>query len=166
MKELIDKYFREQDILKGCLLLGYHYDEAAATFTLVGRPGYFYGVDWSKNPFFKVHFTGVSKFQHVFPDAKTSRMMGHTYSSFLAESNKGAYEADRSRLKIDRNRDRFQLVIELTYRLGYITFDFMDGDVEFLFTNYKKIGENDVYFYPETNEPIDFYHPFGRLGGL
>ena len=162
MKEFIDKYFQEQDILKECLLLEYYYDEAASTFTWVGRPGNFFEIDWSRNPFFKVHFTGVLNYLHTFPDPGAGKTMTHNYSSFFAEKNTGTYLAYGSRLQTDGNR--YLIEIDMTYELGYITFIFMDVEVEFLFTNYKKVGENHVYFHPETNVPIDFNHPFGRVG--
>jgi hypothetical protein len=157
--ELIKNYFIKQDILKESLLLEYYYSESNNKFTWVARPGLFTNLDLKKNPFFKIYFTGVKNYQHIFNKHKNSYF--DCKDHFLSQNHQGTFVSINSYLK--KRLNLYEIEIEMTFLLGSIKFQFDNFFIEILNTEYIKKEENYIYINAETKEEINFYKPFGEI---
>ncbi|GAB3878956.1 hypothetical protein GCM10028824_41560 [Hymenobacter segetis] len=155
-QEAIRQCFEDDDVFFECLLLEYNYAPTAHSFTWVGAPGLFFGPDRPGRLFVRLHFTGVSEFQHPYPTGPGTAMTEATHS-FFAPDYKGTYESEESRLT---NQDgRYHLTITLPHRLGTLHFHFVEVEVSFLLATPVPTGETVTYVSP-TQQVLDFYRPF------
>jgi hypothetical protein len=156
-QEAIRQCFEDDDIFFECVLLEYHYAPTEHFFTWVGAPGLFFGPDQLGRLFARLHFTGVSDFQHPYPTGLGTAMTEATHS-FFAPDYKGTYESEESHLT---NQDgRYHLNITLPCLLGAVHFHFVDVEVTLLMATPVPTSETFTYVSP-TQQVLDFYRPFG-----
>jgi hypothetical protein len=158
-QDAIRQCFEDNDVFFECVLLEYGYAPAAHSFTWVGLPGMFFGLERTGRLFARLHFTGVTAFRHPYP-SRPDTAMTEVMHSFFAPDYTGSYESEESHFT---SRDgRYHLTITLPYRLGTIHFHFVDVEVTFLRATPVPTGEAWTYVSP-TQQVLDFYRPFGSL---